>query len=785
MDSSGVLLYSTGTGSAFTLRSGTVNCAGAMNGSLGCGSVGGSGIASVSIEGGTMSVTQGQAIRAANASVTISGGTVTAALEIVRQASDLKISGGTLLGGGWSASGTPEIHGTDVASVEITGGYFSESVSSRHDWLKEGYLCVPDSDDGDGNPSSGYTVKKLFEARTGLVYTGSAQELLTAIPGADLSGILFGIDGGTPGSTFPAAADAGDHTVKVQYPGGSEESLSVTITPATVTITAQAQTKVYGDTDPALTYTSSGLISPDTLSGELERATGDDVGSYAITQGTLTAGGNYTISYTGATFTIAPATVTVTAQAQTKVYGDTDPALTYTSSGLIAPDTLSGVLERAAGEDVGSYAITQGTLTASGNYTISYTGATFTITPATVTVTAEAKTKVYGEADPALTYTSSGLLGTDTLSGGLERASGNNVGSYAITQGTLTAGGNYTVSFTGAQFTITPATVTVKADGKTKVYGAADPALTATVTGLQNGDSAAVIGYTLSRASGENAGKYTITPSGAAVQGNYHVAYETGTLTITRKAVTLRVNDKQKYAGAADPALTATAQGLVGGDVLHYTLKRVAGEATGRYAITATLGDNPNYDVTVTQGSLTITARPGGGTVPGQGAGPGNVQPAAPTPTPTPAPAPTPTPAPASAPTPTPAPTPVPTLSPDSSEAKSEAGQEEENKQDTIGEHEVPLTQKEIPAASLIPMLATVVLSAGMIAGYFRAPRESRRKGKFLGLIPALAAVITFAITERGATTLSFGADEWTPLMLIYFAGDCLLAYFTRNGGRK
>ena len=48
---------------------------------------------------------------------------------------------------------------------------------------------------------------------------------------------------------------------------------------------------------------------------------------YAISQGTLAANSNYTISFTGSTLTITPATLTVTANPQTKVYGQTDPAL--------------------------------------------------------------------------------------------------------------------------------------------------------------------------------------------------------------------------------------------------------------------------------------------------------------------------------------------------------------------------------------------------------------------------------------------------------------------------
>ena len=58
-----------------------------------------------------------------------------------------------------------------------------------------------------------------------------------------------------------------------------------------------------------------------------------------------------------------------------------------------------------AGENVGSYAIKQGTLSAGSNYALTFVGANLTINARPMTVTADAKSKTYGDADPALTYT--------------------------------------------------------------------------------------------------------------------------------------------------------------------------------------------------------------------------------------------------------------------------------------------------------------------------------------------------------------------------------------------
>ncbi|WP_313103231.1 MBG domain-containing protein, partial [Empedobacter sp.] len=97
----------------------------------------------------------------------------------------------------------------------------------------------------------------------------------------------------------------------------------------------------------------------------------------------------------------------------------------------------------------------------SSNYDFIFNKADFDITKASLTVTADAKSKVYGTNDPVLTYqiTSGKLIGSDVLSGAIARDTGENVGSYVINQGTLTASANYDFTYQNANFDITKATV--------------------------------------------------------------------------------------------------------------------------------------------------------------------------------------------------------------------------------------------------------------------------------------------------------------------------------------
>ncbi|WP_037215088.1 MBG domain-containing protein, partial [Rhodonellum psychrophilum] len=137
-------------------------------------------------------------------------------------------------------------------------------------------------------------------------------------------------------------------------------------------------------------------------------------------------------------------------------------------------------------------------LDAGANYTIAYTGADFVITLKTLVVTADAnQNKVYGASDPIFTYTANGFENGDDasiLTGALTRTSGENVGNYAINQGALNAGDNYSINYTGADFAITLKTLVVTADAsQTKVYGAADPIFSYAVTGFENGDDASIL----------------------------------------------------------------------------------------------------------------------------------------------------------------------------------------------------------------------------------------------------------------------------------------------------
>ena len=323
---------------------------------------------------------------------------------------------------------------------------------------------------------------------------------------------------------------AGSSFVGVKFVPADQESyetiygiVTVPVDKATLTITADDKSKTYGDNDPVFTASYDGLKLGDTpavVSGlDFSREEGEDVGQYSITPSGATAD-NYTITFKSGTLTINPAPLTITADDKSKTYGDDDPAFTVSYEGFRRGDTASVVsgltFSREAGEDVGEYAITPSGATAS-NYTITFVSGTLTINPAPLTITADDKSKTYGDDDPVFTASYSGFKRGDTaavVSGlNISREAGENVGQYAITPSGATAD-NYTITFVSGTLTINPAPLTITADDKSKTYGDEDPAFTVSYEGFRRGDTASVVsGLNISREAGENVGQYAITPS--------------------------------------------------------------------------------------------------------------------------------------------------------------------------------------------------------------------------------------------------------------------------------
>jgi hypothetical protein len=526
-----------------------------------------------------------------------------------------------------ASSGLAVSFSSQTPSTCNTSGTNGSNVSI----LAHGSCTIRASQAGDANYNAAIDVDQSFTINKAAVtanagsgsatYDGTTKTPSACIVTGTYVGDLSCVN--NPASVGP---DSGTTTIVPVVSGTGLSNFDITMVNGTftinkraVTVTADAKSKTYGDADPALTYqiTSGSLAFSDSFTGALTRDPGESVGSYAILQGTLSITNidNYDLTYGGANLTINKRPVTVTADAKVKIYGDADPALTYqiTSGSLAFSDSFTGALTRAAGEAVGNYAIQQGTLSINniGNYDLTYVGADLTINKRAVTVTADAKVKTYGDADPALTYqiTSGSLAFSDAFTGALIRVAGETVlGSpYAIQQGTLTAGSNYNLTYVGANFTIIAKAASVTPDNNSKYYGEPDPVplTTGTLTGFLAADG---VTATYSRTSGEAVSPPTYTISAAlsplGVLSNYNVIYNTANFTIYKRPTTITYTGAlTAYSGQCTVTVSATLK-----DTL--TDLPMAGET-----VTITIGSQSVNLVTnssgIASGTLTVTQNVG------------------------------------------------------------------------------------------------------------------------------------------------------------------------------
>jgi hypothetical protein len=164
---------------------------------------------------------------------------------------------------------------------------------------------------------------------------------------------------------------------------------------------------------------------------------------------------------------------------------------------------------------------------------------------------------------------------------------------------------------------VQPAPLTVTENSFKRSYGATNPVLTGSITGLQAGDSITA-SFTTAATTNSPVGVYpiafTLSDPGSRL-GDYVVLTNQGTLTVTQAVLVAKADDRSRAYGQPNPAFTISYQGFVNGesanvlDVLpSATALATNTSAPGTYPITATGGSDDNYTVSRVNGTLTITA---------------------------------------------------------------------------------------------------------------------------------------------------------------------------------
>ena len=389
---------------------------------------------------------------------------------------------------------------------------------------------------------------------------------------------------------------------------------------------------------------------------------------------------NAQLIVTKATVTVSAKNKTVKFGNAAPAFANTDDYVEY--DGFLNGDTtesLTGTLSFACAYQVGAAAGSTFDIVPSGlesaNYEIEFVKGTLTVAKRQLTITNKASNTpvnfVYGDASvyqlnpyDHITIGGDGIAPSDLailqqnqmyivllVPMGIsphdhdhpipvQNLSGSNFGytaTYYLHVFADNVNSNYeaTVDFDeNAKLVISPKDLTVTADNKAIEYGGT-PEFTVSYDGFAYDDATKaknlVFGGTLAfdcdydtadpakRAIKD--GGYAITPKGITAQ-NYNINFNSGILTVGKKYLLVKADNKTVTYGDAAPAFTVTYEGFVYGDdentegvfnenvPLLFNCDYEAGASVGTMSIAPTNLSSANYNVAFADGVLTIEARP-------------------------------------------------------------------------------------------------------------------------------------------------------------------------------
>jgi hypothetical protein len=493
-------------------------------------------------------------------------------------------AGNTLLPGAPSVAGTYTVLASFAGSTDYTAASASTSFTIG---VAIPTVSVSDAGgtyNGQAFPATatvagldGIPVSSLEGVSPSLVYYAGN----IALPGAPSTAGTYTVVASFGGSADYAAASAGTTftigvatpTVSVSDAGGTYNGSAFAAT-GTVTGVSGVPASSLEGVSPALIYYAGNTALPGAPSG---------AGTYTVVA-SFAGSADYAAASASATFTIGAATPAVSVSDAGGTYSGQPFPATATVAGVngLPASTLEGV-----GVSLAYYAgntLLPGAPTVAGSYHViaSFAGsADYTAASASVNFTIGQASPTVSVSDAGGTYSGSAFPASASVAGvsGVPANSLEGVGLmlayYAgntLLAGAPSSAGTYTVvaSFAGSAdyaaagasttFTIGRATLTVTANNASRVYGQANPAFSATITGFVNGETSQVLSGNASlstnAALSSPAGTYTITVTqGTLSAANYSFVFKTGTLTINPDATSTAVS---AVVQGASVALTAT-----------------------------------------------------------------------------------------------------------------------------------------------------------------------------------------------------------------------------------
>ncbi|MGD0198826.1 MAG: MBG domain-containing protein, partial [Solirubrobacteraceae bacterium] len=442
------------------------------------------------------------------------------------------------------------------------------------------------------------------------------------------------------GSYATTCAGASDPNYTISYAAGT-----LTVGQAALTITASSPTATYG-TVPTISASYSPFApgdGPGSFSTQPSCTTTDTptTGVNSAAPSTACSGAvdpNYKITYVDGSVTVDPAPLQVLVSGAQTYSSSPAPSFSIAGyhgfvngegTGALSSDSLSGcatTINSSAPPPVaaGSYSGAIETAGCSGvsadNYSVSYVDDGYTVSPASLVITASSPSTTYGTV-PAISASYAGFVGSDgpalltTQPVCFTTDSSSTAPGTAPSYCTGASDPNYTISYVSGLVTIGKAPLTVTASSPTITYGQTAPAIGASYSGFLNGQTPSDLTATptCSASSGPYlAGTYATTCT-APSETDYAITAVPGTLTVDPAPLQITASSGSFTYGGAVPAVTASYSGFVGtdgandlGSGLSCGTLATSASAVGSYASTCSGASDANYAITYVNGSVTV-----------------------------------------------------------------------------------------------------------------------------------------------------------------------------------
>ncbi len=447
-------------------------------------------------------------------------------------------------------------------------------------------------------------------------------------------------------SLAQASSDVGTYEIKMNATSLNYDlnitTGTISIKKSPLTVIAENTERMYGDENPAFSRSYLGFKLNDTESSAFSSlpklscsaTKTSDVGTYSIT---ATGGDckNYEIvEYKPGALTVTKAPLMLTANDASRLYYDDNPDFGFSLSGLRNSDDYSCLSKipvyacaATRESDCGQYDIIPSSADAI-NYEIEYKKGTLTVNPNNLTLVASNISREYGEANPIFSFEAIGLSESDNIESALQEqpvlvttaTESSSVGEYPI----VISGGsskNYNLQYRSGVLTVTKAPLTVIAEDTERMYGDENPAFTRLYLGFKLNDTESSAFSSLPKLScsatkTSDVGTYPVTVTGGTTRNYDIVAYESGTLTVTKAPLVLSANDKSRLYYEDNPTFDFSLTGLRNGDAIScldvtpkYECQANKSTNVGSYAIIPSRADAKNYSIEYQNGMLNIAPR--------------------------------------------------------------------------------------------------------------------------------------------------------------------------------